>query len=233
MRETVAGEDAGRHLGVTVMPEYVQSEGSEAVLARLIDRVGATALTTSPYVAAPSEPGVGSREPPLDGGAGAVRVLDRPLWGKTALHMVTAPSFTPDGSLYAEAGYAPPPADELTATAGPILTEFISAATARGVAVYLQIMAAIPPCYRVQFGGPADADQPLLPDGTPVPPRVDRNASLAAPAVRRYLRALVADLARAYPEADGFRFDWPEYPPYHFLSLFGDYNPAVRPYGRI
>ena len=91
-------------------------------------------------------------------------------------------------------------------------------------------MAAIPPCYRVQFGGPELIDQPLLPDGQPVPARVDNNASLAAEPVRAYVRAMITDLCRAYPEADGLKFDWPEYPPYHFLSLFADYNPQVHPY---
>lgn len=220
----------GRHLGITVMPEYIQSEGIEAVLDRLVDGLGVTAITTSPCVAAVSEPGIGTREPPLDGGAGSVRVLDRPLWGQRALHMVTAPSFVPDRSLYRPGGYEPPPPTSLTEAEGPVLGRFISAAKARGVAVYLQVMAAIPPCLKVQFGGPDDVDKPMLPDGTPVPPRVDNNASLASGRVRDYVRSLVLDLARAYPDVDGFRFDWPEYPPYHFLSLFADFNPAVRPY---
>ncbi|MCB1491575.1 MAG: hypothetical protein KDJ77_07225, partial [Rhodobiaceae bacterium] len=75
--------------------------------------------------------------------------------------------------------------------------------------------------------GPADGDHPLLPNGSPVPGRVDNNASLAAPELRHYMRAFVTDLARTYPQIDGFRFDWPEYPCYHFDSLFFDFNPAA------
>ncbi|WDR05224.1 hypothetical protein PSQ90_13115 [Devosia rhodophyticola] len=70
----------------------------------------------------------------------------------------------------------------------------------------------------------------MLPDGRILPPRVDKNASLAASGVRDYMRALIVDLCRNYPEVDAFKFDWPEYPPYDFLALFADYNPQVRPY---
>jgi hypothetical protein len=220
---------AGRHVGVTLMPEYLQSEGIEPVLDRL-ERLGVTALTTMPSVAADVPAGHGSREPPLDGGAGAVRVLDRPLWGKRALHMVTAPSFVPNRSLYAGLTYQPPEPSALTATQGSVVAQFIAAAKRRGLKVYLQVMAAIPPCYRVQFGGPLDADRPMLPGGLPLPPRVDNNASLAAWAVRDYVRVMIADLCAAYPDVDGFRFDWPEYPPYHLLSWLADYNPQVRPF---
>jgi hypothetical protein len=222
------GGTAGRHLGVTLMPEYLQCEGIEPVLDRL-EKLGVTAVTTMPSVAREVPAGQGSREPPLDAGAGAVRVLDRPLWGKLALHMVTAPSFVPNRSLYAGLAYQPPEPSDLTATQGPLVAQFIAAAKRRGLKVYLQVMAAIPPCYRVQFGGPTEFDRPMLPRALPLPARVDNNASLAAGAVRDYVRVMIADLCIAYPDVDGFRFDWPEYPPYHLLSLLADYNPQVRP----
>ncbi|WDR03942.1 hypothetical protein PSQ19_07935 [Devosia algicola] len=217
-------------LGVTVMPEYVQSEGAEAVLDRLVGGLGANQLTTSPYVAAQTQPGEGLREPPADAGAGAVRILDRPLWGANAVFMRASPSFVPDDRLYANIGYAPQPADDLTRREGHLVGDFVSLAKKRGVEVYLQIMAAIPPCLRVQFGGPSATDEPMLPDGRILPQRVDKNASLAARGVRDYMRALIVDLSRHYPDVDAFKFDWPEYPPYHFLALFADYNPQVRPY---
>ncbi len=44
-----------RSLNVSVMPEYPQSEGVEAVLDQLCNRAGATAITTSPYVMEPSD----------------------------------------------------------------------------------------------------------------------------------------------------------------------------------
>lgn len=222
------GSVAGRHLGVTLMPEYLQCEGIEPVLDRL-EKLGVTAVTTMPSVAGEVPAGQGSREPPLDAGAGAVRVLDRPLWGKLALHMVTAPSFVPNLPLYAGLAYQPPEPSDLTATQGPLVAQFIAAAKRRGLKVYLQVMAAIPPCYRVQFGGPVELDRPMLPGALPLPARVDSNASLASGAVRDYVRAMISDLCTAYPDIDGFRFDWPEYPPYHLLSLLADYNPQVRP----
>src|SRR4030095_4739882 len=81
------------------------------------------------------------------------------------------------------------------------------------------------PGYRVQFGGPVEEDRPRLPDGTTPALRVDNNASLASPHVHDYARALVADLLRAYPEIDGLRIDWPEYPPYSLDSAFFDFGP--------
>lgn len=220
---------SSRHVGVTLMPEYLQCEGIEAVLDRL-ERLGVTAVTTMPSVASEAPAGQGSREPPLDAGAGSVRVLDRPLWGKHALHMVTAPSFVPSRERYAGLTYQPPEPTSLTAAEGPVVSQFIAAAKRRGLKVFLQVMAAIPPCYRVQFGGPIDADRPMLPGGQPLPARVDNNASLASAAVREYVLVMIDDLCAAYPEVDGFRFDWPEYPPYHLLSLLADYNPQVRPF---
>lgn len=210
--------------GVTVLPEWVQAEGVDAVLDRL-QAAGVTAVATSPYVMEPVADGEGSREPPADGGAGAVRLLDRPLWGRRALFVRTAPSFAPDRDLYRETPYRPPEPDDLTAREGAVVARFIEAAKARGMTVHLQVQAAIPPGYRVQFGEPRAADQPLGPDDAPVPGRVDANTTLASPAVLAYGRALLADLARAYPQVDAVRIDWPEYPPYHFGALFFDFSP--------
>ncbi len=83
-------------LGITVLPEYVQSEGVTDVVEILADRMGATSVTTSPYVAAQAAPGEGNREPPIDGGAGKGRLLDRPLWGQREVWMTAACSFNPN-----------------------------------------------------------------------------------------------------------------------------------------
>ncbi len=221
-----------RHLGVTVLPEYVQSEGCDSVLSNIADTLGATAINTSPYVAAACPPGEGHREPPVDAGAGDVRLLDRRLWGASEVWMKTAPAFAPNNSYYGQGPYRPDPADTLTYVEKDRLTEFLSAARLRGLSTSLQIMAAIPPCYRVQFGGPVAEDQPLMPDGQPVPDRVDRNASLASVNLRRYMRGLIRDLCEAFPDVDALRFDWPEYPPYDFRSLTADYNPQVAPFAQ-
>ncbi|MBU8546247.1 MULTISPECIES: hypothetical protein [Roseomonadaceae] len=216
-----------RMLGITVMPEYLQTEGAEAVLDNLQHRAGATAIATSPYVLAQAPDGQGGREPPIDGGAGAVRLLDRPLWGRRELWVRTAPAFVPDTSLYRGLRYQPAEPDALTLAEGPRLTAAITAAKRRGLAVHLQVQAAIPPGYRVQFGGPLPEDRPRLPDGSEVPGRVDLNASLASDAVLDYQRALLRDLARAYPMVDAIRLDWPEYPPYAFRALFFDFSPPA------
>lgn len=216
-----------RTIGITVMPEWIQCEGIEPLLDRL-ERAGATAVATSPYVMAPSAEGSGGREPPADGEAGKVRLLDRELWGRRELWVTTAPSWVPDPAFYAGLPYRPAEPTELTRTEGPLLQAFIAAAKARGLSVHLQVQAAIPPGYRVQFGGPLPADRPLLPDGTEAEGRIDRNGSLASAAIVGYGAALLADLARAYPGIDAIRVDWPEYPPYSFDSLFLDFSvPAM------
>ena len=212
--------------GVTVLPEWAQSEGIEPLLDRL-EAAGVTEIATSPYVMEPSEGGV--REPPGDGGAGSARLLDRELWGRREITVATAPSFEPDLSLYEGLRYRPPAPGDLTRREGGTVARFIEAAQARGLKAWLQVQSAIPPGYRVQFGGPRPEDAPLGPDGEPVPGRVDANASLAAPEVLDYGCALLRDLARAYPTIDGVRIDWPEYPPYAFGSLFFDFSPhALR-----
>lgn len=213
-----------RIVGITVLPEYIQTEGIDGVLDNLVTRARATAVSISPYVMAPADERTGTREPPADAEAGKVRLLDRPLWGKRELFVTTAPSFTPDKTLYAGLRYQPAEPTELTAREGGILAEFIAAAQARGLKVYHQVQAAIPPGYRVQFGGPEADDLPRLPDGRAPEGRVDKNGSLGSPHIRAYARALIQDLVRAYPAVDGFRIDWPEYPPYSFDSLFLDFS---------
>jgi hypothetical protein len=220
-------------LGITVMPEWIQAEGIGHVLANLA-KAGATAVATSPYVMAESDAPDSGREPPIDAGAGKVRLLDRPLWGKRELRCVTAPSFAPDLSLYARQTYQPSTPTDLTREEGPKVRAFLEAAKARGFDVQLQVQAAIPPGYRVQFGGPLEADMPRLPDGSLHDHRVDKNGSLASPAILAYTRALIRDIASAYPMIDALRIDWPEYPPYDFPAWFFDFSDhTVRAAGQL
>ena len=79
-----------RCVGLTILPEYIQAEGIDGILNSL-KRAGATAVSTSPYVMEPATAETGSREPPGDAEKGAVRLLDRPLWGQDALHVRTEP----------------------------------------------------------------------------------------------------------------------------------------------
>ena len=213
-------------LGVTVMPEWFQHEGIDAVLDRL-QRIGATAVATSPYVMAMCNDGDGGREPPADGDAGKVRPLDRSLWGRRELWVRTAPSFEHDASRYRGLRYQPSPADALTRAEGGWLDRLLDATSARDMAVYLQVMAASPPGYRVQFSNALADDACLGPDGRPHAQRVDRNASLASAHVVAYTTTLLVELATRYPRVAGFRLDWPEYPPYDFRSALFDFNPAA------
>ncbi|MCB2053947.1 MAG: hypothetical protein KDE35_06875 [Geminicoccaceae bacterium] len=218
----------GRHLGITVMPEWIQSEGIEGVL-RSLARAGATAVATSPYVMARSDAADAGREPPIDADAGKVRLLDRDLWGAREIRCTTAPSYVPDLALYDGLRYRPSAPTDLTRSQGPLVGRFLEAAAQAGLETHLQVQAAIPPGYRVQFGGPEEDDKPRLPDGSLHEGRVDKNASLASPQVVAYVRALLRDLARAYPMIDAVRIDWPEYPPYSLDSWFFDFNThAVR-----
>src|SRR6185436_12847704 len=116
---------SGRVVGVTVMPEFFQVEGAGRVLDNLQARAGITAIATSPYVMAPAPGGAGSREPPIDAGAGSVRLLDRELWGRRELSVSTAQSWTPDVALYRGLRYQPAAADDLTARDGRVVADAI------------------------------------------------------------------------------------------------------------
>ncbi len=218
-----------RSVGVTVLPEFFQVEGVEAVLDNLTRRAGITAIATSPYVMRPVPNGEGSREPPIDAGAGSVRLLDRSLWGRRELWVRTAPSFEPRRDLYDGLRYQPAEPDDLTLKEGGVVAKAIRSAKARGLEVHLQVQAAIPPGYRVQFGGPVEEDRPTLPDFSSPGVRVDNNGSLASPHILAYTQALIRDVIEAYPDIDVLRIDWPEYPPYSLDALFFDFSPhAMR-----
>ncbi len=217
-----------RFLGITVLPEYIQSEGVDGVLNNLVHRVGANAVAVSPYVMAESDRETGNREPPGDAGAGSVRLLDRPLWGKREVWVTTAPSFVPNKKLYRGLRYQPPEPSPITKSQGPIVGDFIRTAGQSGLKVYFQVQAAIPPGYRVQFGGPTKEDRPRLPDGSLPAKRLAKNGSLASKEILGYEHALIRDLFTQYPDIDGMRFDWPEYPPYFLDSVFLDFSEHAR-----
>lgn len=208
------------------MPEWFACEGVDAVLDR-VQAIGACAIATSPYVLEAAPDGEGGREPPIDGGAGQVRPLDRALFGRNALWVRTAPAFAHDFRRYAGLRYQPLSPDALTQRQDDLLDRVFEACAARGLEVLLQVMAASPPGYRVQFSSAHVDDQCLGPDGLPVLDRVDRNASLASRHVQQYTAALVAELAQRYPSVAGFRLDWPEYPPYSFASALFDFHPRA------
>ena len=214
-------------LGITALPEYIQSEGVNGLLDNM-QRHGVNAVATSPYLMEEADPSRGQREPPADAGAGDVRLLDRPLFGKREVWVTTSPSFTPDKALYKGLRYQPSEPTELTRKQGHILQDFIREGKKRGVKIYFQVQAAIPPGYRVQFGGPVEADRARLPNGAIPEKTLDKNGSLAAPEILDYEHALIRDMVRQYPDLDGLRFDWPEYPPYFLDSIFLDFSDHAR-----
>jgi len=217
-----------RLVGITVLPEFLQVEGVDAVLDNMVMKAGANAVTTSPYVMEAADERTGVREPPDDAGAGAVRLLDRPLWGKRELFVRTAPSFVPQTALYRGLRYQPAEPTALIRQDGHVVQDLIRAAQSRHLKVYPQVQAAIPPGYRVQFGGPMDEDRPRLPDGRLPPKRLAKNGSLASRPIVYYTHALIRDLCRVYPDIDGIRFDWPEYPPYLLDDLFLDFSEPAK-----
>jgi len=217
-----------RFVGITVMPEFIQTETVNGLLDNIQRRTRATAVATSPYVMEPAAEGEGGREPPIDAGAGSVRLLDRPLWGKRELFVRTAPSFAPERRRYQGLRYQPSEPTALTRDQGPLVGQFVEEARRRGLKVYFQVQAAIPPGYRVQFGGPVEDDAPRLPNGEIPQRRVDRNGSLGSSHILDYGTALLGDLAAAYPGVDGFRIDWPEYPPYTLDDWFLDFSSHAK-----
>ncbi len=210
--------------GITVNPEFVQWEGEDRVLENVSWRLNASIVATVPAVMEPSDDESGGREPPLDAGLGKDRRLDRELWDRRWLYVKSSPSFAPKRDLYRGLAFQPPEPDALTDREGPKVASFLSALKMNGIETHLQIMAAAPPCYRVQSTGSIPDAQPLTADGRTIGNRVDANLSLAHPELRAYLAALISDLVQQYPDMDVLRFDWPEYPPYHPDSLLFDFS---------
>lgn len=206
-------------IGITALTDFFLNEGVDPLLDRLQD-AGATALACNPTVTAPAAEGDGSFQPPTDAGA-SVRLFDRPLWGKYSLWVRGAPSYRPRTSLYQECPYQPRAANELTDQHGAIVQEILRKAHRRGLQVHFQLGAAQPP-------GLHEEDIPRLPDGSLPQGRMANTASLASPAVRAYNRCYLADLLREYPDLDGIRVDWPEYPCYTLDEVFADFGPHAE-----
>jgi len=208
-----------RFLGVTVLSDFIQNEGVDGLLENLVRRAGVTAVACNPTVTAPADAATGSWQPPDDAGA-SVRQFDRPLWGSYALWVRSGPSFTPNAHWYAETPYAPRRPNDLTEREGSIVGRFVRAAKSAGLRVYFQVGAVQPPGLRTE-------DTPRLPNGQIPAARMAATGSLASPAIRAYNRAYARDLFRVYPELDGLRLDWPEYPCYQLDEAFQDFGTPV------
>ncbi len=220
-----------RFLGVTVQPMYFQSEGLDAVLDSLA-AAGVNAIATAPsiYEAVDRLPGdddAGSseelprREPPVDAGAGSVRVVERLLWGKSEVLIKPSPSAAPHMEFYEGLPHRPSQATPLTESHGQMIQDVIDGAHARGMKVYFQVSA-------VQVPGRRDEDMPALPSGDYPRSRMVHTVSLASDDCRAYVCARVKDLLTSYPDIDGLRHDWPEYPPYRLGDAFLDFSDNAR-----
>ena len=84
------GERAKRFFGITVLGDFVLSEGIDQVLDNLTEVAGATAVATNPTVTMEAPEGQGSFQPPSDAGS-SPRLFDRPLFGKRGLWVQGAP----------------------------------------------------------------------------------------------------------------------------------------------
>ena len=213
------GDGKRRFLGITVLGDFILNEGIDGVLDNL-ERAGVTAVTCNPTVTAQAEEGQGSFQPPTDAGS-SPRLFDRPLWGRRAQWVRSGPSYRPREEFYGDTPYRPRQANELTEAHGRIIGEFIEAAGARGLEVYLQLGAASPSGLRVE-------DVPRLPNGERPKERMANTGSLASEAIRAYNRAYVRDLLAEYPQISGLRPDWPEYPCYKLDEAFQDFSPQVE-----
>jgi hypothetical protein len=210
--------DNKRFFGITVLADFVLSEGIEPVLDNL-EKAGVTAVATNPTVTTEAPEGQGSFQPPADAGS-SPRIFDRPLFGKKLLWVTGAPSYHPREDFYANTSYKPRKANELTVTHGHLIEDFINAALKRGMEVYFQVNGATP-------SGIKEEDRPQLPNGKR-PQLMAETGCLASPAIRAYNRAYVKDLLKRYPQITGFRPDWPEYPCYKLDEAFQDFNPQVK-----
>ena len=189
-----------------------------------LERAGVSAVATSPYVMAESDADNAGREPPIDAGAGKVRLLDRKLWGKRELRCITAPSYEPDRSLYQGLAYQPSEPTELTKQQGPRIATLSRSGESAWFRRATSGSGRDPTRLSGAIRRALEADMPRLPDGSLHTNRVDKNGSLASPEIVNYTAALIQDIVTAFPMIDALRIDWPEYPPYDFKAWFFDFS---------
>ena len=89
---------AQKVLGITVLGDFILSEGVENVVQNL-RRAGATAVACNPTVTAAADEQTGSFQPPIDAGS-SPRVFDRPLFGCHSVWVRSGVSYHPDLTCY-------------------------------------------------------------------------------------------------------------------------------------
>lgn len=209
--------------GVNITTGELDSEGVATVL-DAIAATGANAIGLPTNVVVESSPEEGLREPPLDL-EGERRVLDRPLWGKHALHVQRYPVHAPDINLWRDLPWNPP-----SAAPEPIRIDFprqaIEGARARNLRVYAQLAPyVIPGAVGGQdsltgSGALRNEYRPQRFVGGPNPDAITFTGCLNHPVVRELGRVRVRELLRHYGDVDGLSLDWVEYPVYLADKLF-------------
>ena len=212
-----------RQLGVVLTPAEVQDEGLDRVLDNIAG-AGATAISPTLGVYAPAPTGEGSREPPLDV-SGAVRLLDRPLWGQRELWMRGYTPHPPMQAIWADVPYPAPPLapPELRVD---VVRQIVDGARTRGLAVEIQISPyTLPGAPGGQtFGGGHGTgvvtDRPLRIDGAVGERIVAGHGCLNNPRVRALGRARLREALQRYADVDGIFVDWAEYTCYFLEDCF-------------
>ena len=218
-------------LAVYCWPPHIQAEGVNAVLDNL-QQAGVNTVSTAAYVAEPTDPAnADRREPPDEGRTNkeAVRIIDRPLWGKREQYLRNSPSFAPNVELYRDMKFAPPEADELTASQGEVVGDFIDEAHRRGMKIYVQMGPSALPKLRADLDeSELMDDMPRMPDGALPGERMVNFAAIASPDVQEFYAATVRDILTAYPRADGLLLDRMEQSFYSFPDAFIDFGPHAE-----
>ncbi len=221
-------------LAVYCWAPHIQAEGVNAVLDNL-QNAGVNAVSTTSYVAEPTEPGpTARREPPEDGGRGLNRIIDRPLWGKREQFLRVGPAFEHNRSLYTACEiYEPPRPNDLTSKQGHVVSEFISEAKRRGMRTFMQMSpSGRPPVREGLSTDQLDSEVPLLPNGRPPGERMVNFPPLASPELQAYNSAMVRDILNAYPDLDGLLLDRMEQSVYSFDDAFIDFGPHAERFAR-
>lgn len=220
----------GKTLAVYCWAPHIQYESVNAVLDNL-QKAGVNTVSTTVYVAEPTEPGPNAhREPPDDGGRGLNRIVDRPLWGKQEQFLRQSPAFAHDRSFFAECElYEPLNPDDLTDRQGHVVAEFISEAKRRGMKTFIQLSpSGRPPVREGANQQNLDLETPRLPDGTPPGERMVNFPPLASPELQDYNAAMVRSVLKQYPDLDGLLLDRMEQSVYSFDDAFVDFGPHAE-----
>lgn len=209
--------------GVTITSGELASEGVEIVLDAIV-AAGGNAIGLPSNVTVESTAEDGMREPPLDV-AGDLRILDRPLWGKRALHVQRYPVHNGDPALWDDLPWNPPAAaPEAIRVDYP--RQAIEAARKRNLRVYAQLTPYGLPGSTGDQDSVATGQQlrdELRPQrfiGGPSGDAIAFTGCLNNPVVRQLGRVRVRELLRHYGDVDGLSLDWVEYPNYFIDNLF-------------